>query len=112
MLKCLVNNIDLINPSDVAVLACALTAFWGLFRLGELLPTTATSPNGTFPTWSNVSDLPKESVLIHLPWSKTTRWAGADVILAPQLAPLDPISALHFHRKYNKVATNEKLFTF
>ena len=77
MLRSLANNINLVDPFDISVLACALTAFWGLFRLGELLPTSSASELETYPSWTDVSALPDQSILIHLPWSKTTRLAGA-----------------------------------
>ena len=43
MLTELVNYLDLNVPLDAAVAACAVTAFWGQCRLGELLPPTLSS---------------------------------------------------------------------
>ena len=112
MLTSLVTHVDLCDPLDISVLACALTAFWGLFRLGELLPSSSATPAASLPSWANISQLANESLLIHIPWSKTTKWNGADIYIAPQRKPVDPISALHFHRKFNQNQDSDKLFTY
>jgi hypothetical protein len=41
MISQLIDHLDLSSPFDIAVAACATTAFWGQCRLGELLPSSA-----------------------------------------------------------------------
>lgn len=114
MLLQLINNLDLSLPLDVAIAACAVVAFWGQCRLGELLPISSSS--------SNISSLPKRSdfkrslrnphsCILRLPSTKTDRH-GQDVVLVDQRAPINPISLLKTHIRINRVAINEHLFTY
>ena len=47
MLQLLFNRLDLTKPIDAAVAACALLAFWGQIRLGELLSSSASDLSTT-----------------------------------------------------------------
>jgi hypothetical protein len=43
MITQLIDHLDFSNPLDVAVAACATTAFWGQCHLGELLPSSTSA---------------------------------------------------------------------
>lgn len=115
MLVQLVENLDLNSPSDAAIAACAVAAFWGQCRLGELLPrspslATSLSP---FPTRSDFkrSIRNPQACLLHLPTTKTHR-QGQDVVLVDQQMPVNPISLLKNHIRVNDITPNMYIFSF
>ena len=112
MLIHLANHLRLYDNKDVCVLAAALTAFWTLARLGELLPSTAVHDSRKIPTLASLSfdDLNNASII--LPWSKTTKWQGATLLCSPQLNPVNPISALKVHIQFNHLSDVDELFSY
>src|SRR6266700_7407902 len=104
MLLLLIENLDLTQPKDVAIAACALIAFWGQCRLGELLSSaasdlsTASKPARTHFTCSLRS---RSAHTLLLPQTKTAR-AGEKVVLVPQSGILDPIACIESHLTINK----------
>jgi hypothetical protein len=97
-----------VRSLDRAVRACAALAFWGQFRLGELLPTAATgwSPS-THPSracWDGTS--------LRLPSTKTTRSKGASVSLHSQSSRTCPIKAMRRYVDEVKAGPGEPLFTY
>ena len=93
---------DLINsahPQTALVWAIACSAFFGFFRLGELLPESATAFNPqTNLSWGDVAVDSQQSpkmVRIHLKKSKCDQFgAGVDVILGRTGQILCPVTAL------------------
>jgi hypothetical protein len=86
-LLCVLHNaLDPSVPFDTSVLACACTAFWGIFCLGELLLTSQAKFSSllhpTCAAWTDSSQVAS----IFLPWTKTTHSHGSSVILVPQLS--------------------------
>lgn len=87
------------NPHKVSLWAIACTAFFGFFRLGELLPE---SPNGADPAtslvWGDVAVNNRENptmVCIHLKISKCDQFGrGADIILGRTSNTLCPVAAI------------------
>lgn len=79
---------------DQSVITVALVAFWGQFRIGELLPTTVSTYSPTYhPTilsWTVKGTLQS----IELPWTKTTKSAGAVVPLLAQSSCTCPATAM------------------
>ena len=112
LLHLLAQNLQANDPLDAACLACALTAFWGLCWMGELLPLSShiTSPL-RWPSRSNLQPL-DDGFVLSLPWTKTGKWNTQQVFLAPQLHQLNPISALSNHLKINNPGSNLPLFSF
>ena len=113
MLVQLVNSLDLDSPLDAAVAACAVTAFWGQCRLGELLPLSVSSlPPSPLPLRSDFKRSIKNphSCLLRLPRTKTHRH-GQDVVLVDQRAPINPISLLKNHIRVNNIHNNDLLFS-
>jgi hypothetical protein len=102
--------VDALHPVSLsfalAVLACALVAFWGQFRLGELLPTSrAGFSSDLFPTQASWSA--SRSYKITLPWTKTTKSRGAVVRLPPQTSRTCAVTALsRYLRKFPASATS------
>lgn len=115
MLVQLVSNLDLHSPFDAAVAACAVTAFWGQCRLGELLPisSSATSSLLSLPTRSDFKRSIRNplSCLLHLPTTKTHRH-GQDIVLVDQRVPINPISLLKSHIRVNSVRPGDHIFSY
>jgi hypothetical protein len=95
MLRILFDTLDPNNPFDCVVLTCALVAFWGQFRLGKLLPksqgTFADNRHPTISSWTASGRL----ITIRLPWTKTTKSAGAEVLLQSQKSRTCPVLAMN-----------------
>jgi hypothetical protein len=117
MLVQLVGNLDLNSPFDAAVAACAVTAFWGQCRLGELLPISssisASSSLSSLPTRSDFKRSVRNplSCLLRLPTTKTHHH-GQDVVLVDQRAPINPISLLKSHLRVNSVRSDSHIFSY
>lgn len=87
------------DPDRVVVWAVICTAFFGFFRLGELLPGSAASFNSsTDLAWGDVAVDDRDSpriVQVHLKTSKVDQFGrGVDVILGSTGAELCPVRAL------------------
>lgn len=101
------------SPQDEAVLDCAICAFWGLARLGEL---TYDSGNGK-PEWINSvlcsdaigSDL---SITLHVRGAKTAKAGQAQpLLLNAQPNILCPVKAVQ-HRLLTSLEPTDSLFGF
>jgi hypothetical protein len=114
MITQLIAHLDLSSPFDIAIAACATTAFWGQCRLGELLPTSSTSASSTpLPTRSGFKRSLRNplSCVIHLPSTKTHRH-GQDVVLVDQRADINPIILLKEHLRINNIPNDTHLFSY
>jgi hypothetical protein len=114
MLIQLIENLDLSSPFDLAVAACAVTAFWGQCRLGELLPSSlALLLSIPFPTRSCFmrSLRNPEACILRLPHTKTHKH-GQDVVLVDQRAPINPINLLKSHLRLNHIQHDSFLFSY
>lgn len=114
MLAQLIEGLDLNNGFDIAVAACAATAFWGQCRLGELLPSSsAVLLSVPFPSRSGfVRSLRNpQACLLRLPSTKTHHH-GQDIILVDQRRPINPISLLKSHLRINKVPNDDHIFSY
>jgi hypothetical protein len=110
MLRGIYDATDWASDLSVAVFACALVAFWGQFRLGELLSDSihAFDP-ALHPTRSAWSGTGNPS--IRLPWTKTTRNAGAFVVLPPQpRSRTCPVTAMATMFRTCRAPANAPLF--
>ena len=82
-----------------AVWAVAITAFFGFFRLGELLPESANAFNeATDLAWGDVAVDNRQDptmIQIHLKKSKTQQFGpGVDIVLGATGVPLCPVKAI------------------
>ena len=114
MLSQLVDNLNLGSHFDAAVAACAVTAFWGQCRLGELLPTSLASPLTTsFPTCLGLRKSPRNhhAYLLRLPQTKTCRH-GEDIVLVAQRFPINPISLLENTIQVNGISGDGHIFSY
>jgi len=114
MLSQLIQSLNLQDPLDAAVAACASVAFWAQCRIGELLPTSSSDLSTvTKPSRSNIrrSKRNTHSLVLFLPRTKTKRH-GEDVVLTSQEGTSDPIMRLHHHIKLNKLNKHLPLFTY
>jgi hypothetical protein len=96
---------------NLAVLACALAAFWGQFRLGELLPTSrATFTPDLYPTRSSWGSPSGSSIA--LPWTKTTKSRGSVVRLPSQASRTCPVAAVTRYLRKFPAPSSSALFSF
>nr|GAT48555.1 DNA breaking-rejoining enzyme [Mycena chlorophos] len=99
MLSCLRQDLDFSSSFDLAVFAAACMAFWGQCRLGEILYTSKKDPQSEHkPSRADVSNSVRESgsLVVRIPRTKTKK-QGDDVVLVPQVGPLNPVVALRMH---------------
>ncbi len=87
------------DPDKVVLWAVACTAFFGFFRLGELLPTSPSSFDArTDLAWGDVAVDDRDSptmVQVHLKTSKVDQFGqGVDVVLGRTGVELCPVQAL------------------
>lgn len=84
------------HPEKIVLWAVACTAFFGFFRLGELLPENATSNSGI--VWGDVaidSHSAPRMVQIHLRTSKCDQFgAGSDIVLGATGSSVCPVKAI------------------
>src|SRR6202041_1457235 len=110
--------LDLTDVFDAAVFSCDTTAF-SCNRLGKLTVPSS----GTFNTLKHVSKGAPTSfsrvrngveyASFHIPWSKTTKEEGADIILTAVPGPLNPVAAFRHHLSANaSVPDDAPLFAF
>ena len=114
MILQLIDNLDLNSPFDATVAACAVTAFWGQCRLGELLPSHASDlPSSPFPTCTDFKCSIRNplSCLLHLPRTKTHQHSQ-DVVLVDQYDPINPIPLLKNHIRVNSIPKSDFLFAY
>ncbi|KIM34678.1 hypothetical protein M413DRAFT_35402, partial [Hebeloma cylindrosporum] len=114
MLRLLTEHLDLTQPKDVAVLACALVAFWAQCRLGELLSSSASDlSTDARPSRAHFqrSLLDRDAYTLFLPRTKVNK-NGEKVVLLEQNRSVDPISHLRSHLSTNKLDDNLPLLAY
>lgn len=114
MILQLVQRLDLNSPVDVAIAACAVTAFWGQCRLGELLaPNLSPLSILLLPVRSGFKRSLRNphSCILRLPRTKTHPH-GQEVVLVDQCATIDPISLLKRHLRVNNVPNEAYIFSY
>jgi hypothetical protein len=101
---------DRTSSLDLAVRACAVLAFWGQFRLGELLPTSQKAFSASFhpitECWHDGT-----SPFVALPWTKTTQTRGATVTIFKQTSRTCPIMNMRRYIAQAKPPLGSALFT-
>jgi hypothetical protein len=111
LLRALCDALDPLSSFNHAVLACACVAFWGIFRLGELLPTSRAAFSATLhPTQAAWTDC--ESASLAIPWTKTTQSKGATVTLSPQQSRTCAIRAMRAYIRGAAAPASSPLFAY
>ncbi|EIW51304.1 uncharacterized protein TRAVEDRAFT_54675 [Trametes versicolor FP-101664 SS1] len=115
----LFTGLDLSNTFDAAVFAVACCAFWGCRRLGELIVPSRHGFDGEKHVAAGVDvgvrTLPSDVryAVFHIPWTKTTKREGANIILTANPDPTDPVTALLHHRVMNRaLPSGAPMFAF
>ncbi|KAJ3017150.1 hypothetical protein NUW54_g21 [Trametes sanguinea] len=95
------------NSFNAAVFAVATAAFWGCHRLGELIILSCFG----FDAEKHVAALVEIEVrtlpsrvryaVFRIPWTKTMKRDGADIVLTANPDPTDPITAMMHHHSVN-----------
>ena len=113
MLSDLISNLNLQDPFDTCVAACATTAFWGQCRLGELLGDSRASLDITLlPARSNLRRSRDESsYTLRLPRTKTHHH-GDNVVLAHRQSTTNPLRLLQLHLKTSILSGDLPLFSY
>lgn len=120
-LRVLHSHLNFSNGFHCAIWACALTAFWGTRRLGELTIPSIAKFNPRFHvtrlSFIHFKDYISNSIHIrsahfHIPWTKTTKQEGADVTVSAH-PEFDGVAALRLHLTINNdVPDSFPLFSF
>ncbi|CAD6901931.1 unnamed protein product, partial [Tilletia laevis] len=112
-LRALFAHLDLNEPKDAAVWACALTAFWALARIGEVTtPTQKDFNTAVHVTRAGFVDGGEGPGALSLPWTKTTRSAGATISLHRHAHDLCPVAAVRAHFLVNPAPSHAALFAY
>lgn len=98
------------GEKGVAVLALALTAFWGTARLGELI---SDEESKTLPTWDDVAWGPNGSyVRITIRGAKTAKPGEYQHIhVNRQKSQLDPVRAMEIWYRLRERKSSEEIFS-
>jgi len=117
MLQLLINELDLAVGQDAAVFAVALTAFYGQLRLGEILSTHQDRTHKRANAIPAVKHLTPPSsarttATLLLPSTKTSQCRGDTIILPKQSGPLDPLAALQYHIRRNRLSPECSLASY
>ena len=114
MLSQLIAGLNLHDPLDAAIAACASNAFWAQCRLGELLPS-ACSDFSTIrtPSRGNIRTSKRDptSNILFLPQTKTKR-RGENVILLTQNGNTNPVALLQNHLRVNKMSQHMPMYAY
>lgn len=107
------------NSRDVAVLALAETTFWGTCRLGETAPPGGNKFDPAYHVTKGTQITSKVTrdgipyITFHIPWSKTTGFLGADIVLTTRDDFSNPTQSLLWHRVVNaSVPEHAPLFSY
>lgn len=114
MLDFLHDKLDLGSSFDACVFACACTAFWGLARLGELIPAAYNFDHSQppFPRYLDVAPGRVGSFKVNLPWTKVKKWDSETLIISSQEGHSNPIAAIKNHFAINPLPAESLLFSF
>lgn len=107
------------NSYDVAVLALAEATFWGTCRLGETAPPGGNNFDPAYHVTKGTQIISKMTrdgipyISFHIPWSKTTGFLGADIILTTRDDFSNPTQSFLWHRVVNaSVPDHAPLFSY
>jgi len=117
MLELLAEHLDLTDNLDACVFMVACCAFYGQLRLGEILHTNqdvSTYKPKFNPLFSDLKppSTKRGSRILHVPYSKTLREKGDDVIMARQAGPTDPITAVDNHASVNSLSPHDPFASY
>ena len=103
-LDALCHMLNFNDTFNSAVFALATCAFWGVCHLGEItVPGVAALDTRQHVTWASLpvfsshGNPPIQSTWFHIPWTKTEKFCGADIVLTAIAGPLCPVLALEHH---------------
>jgi len=111
--------LDLSIPFHATIWAVALVAFFACRRLGELTVLNLSSPNPKFNVMRSSNPIFRtlldgtNSLDFRIPWTKSTRERGADVVLTARSDPLCPcVAVLNHFMINNKIPSDQPLFLY
>lgn len=107
------------NSFNVAVLALAEATFWGTCHLGETAPRGSNNFDPAYHVMKGthiMSKLTRDGIpyiTFHIPWSKTTGFLGADIVLTTRDDFSNPTQSFLWHRIVNaSVPDHAPLFSY
>jgi hypothetical protein len=105
-------NADWSDDSKLVVWAASLTAFFGSFRLGEILPKSESYNVEETLMWSDVKFRNDDSVLIHVKVDKCKNVAGSYIdLFKSDMLPICPVKTL-LRLRDNRVNSKLPIFSF
>ena len=121
-LEALLQSLDISLPFDAAVWATACCTFWGVCRLGENTSPSLNDPDpshrahrsASHVEWTSTappsSHSPPDGAHWHIPWTKTTGFVGATIIISKWDHVSCPVRALQNHLLINNSAPTDVTF--
>ena len=105
-------NSEWLDDSKLVVWAASLTAYFGSFRLGEILPKSENYNVEETLMWSDVKFRNEDSVLIHVKVDKCKNVAGSYIdLFMSDMLPICPVKTL-LRLKANRVGSKLPVFSF
>ncbi|KZV68495.1 hypothetical protein PENSPDRAFT_609889, partial [Peniophora sp. CONT] len=105
-LEALREKLDFADPLHSAVFAAACVAFWGVCRLGELVPSGGTFNKDLHVSrdavvFENIEEAGNgmKTLTFHIPFDKVNKKKGADIVLMNVLGTTSPLHAISWHLK-------------
>jgi len=105
-------NSEWLDDSKLVVWAASLTAYFGSFRLGEILPKSENYNVEETLMWSDVKFRNEDSVLIHVKVDKCKNVAGSYIdLFMSDMLPICPVKTL-LRLKASRVGSKLPVFSF
>jgi hypothetical protein len=105
-------NSEWSDDSKLVVWAASLTAYFGSFRLGEILPKSENYNVEETLMWSDVKFRNEDSVLIHVKVDKCKNVAGSYIdLFMSDMLPICPVKTL-LRLKASRVGSKLPVFSF
>jgi hypothetical protein len=104
-------NSEWSDDSKLVVWAASLTAFFGSFRLGDILPKSENYNVEETLMWSDVKFRNEDSVLIHIKVDKCNNVAGSYIdLFQSDMLPICPVKTL-LRLRSNRVDSKLPIFS-
>jgi hypothetical protein len=105
-------NSEWLDDSKLVVWAASLTAYFGSFRLGEILPKSENYNVEETLMWGDVKFRNEDSVLIHVKVDKCKNVAGSYIdLFMSDMLPICPVKTL-LRLKASRVGSKLPVFSF
>jgi hypothetical protein len=113
MLLCINDGLDHHNGLDACIRMVCNTAFFGQFRLGELVHPKQGLSHFNHNTHSTASDLDaRHGYKLHIPYTKTNKGRGDTVGIPEHTSAADATHAIRVHCVINRISASSPLCSY